>query len=110
MECAALFSPSVMQSQNMPANNYPGFDIFRTGINETMSSQARGHRLLWVTSKVKAAVRAHCFRSCLTTLFLSIICAASSIAFVAGLRYQSLASSALRLRRQDDLVMIHAIC
>ena len=65
-------------SEICPEITIQDFHIFR-GINETMSSLAPRHRLLWVTSKLKATVRAHCFRSFLTALFLSIICAASSI-------------------------------
>ena len=36
---------------------------FPTVIDERMFSDARGHRRLWLISKVKAAVRALCFRS-----------------------------------------------
>ena len=52
--------------------------------------KARGHRRLWLISKVKGAVRARCFRSFWTTLFLSIICAASIDAFVARLALSEL--------------------
>jgi len=50
----------------------------------------------------EAAIKARCFRSLLTTLFLSIICAASSLHSSQSLRYQSSVSSVLSLRRQED--------
>ena len=45
-----------------------------------------------------------------TILFRPIMCAASSMRLSQSLRCQSLASSVLRPRRQDDLVMIREIC
>lgn len=74
--------------------------VFPTVINETMSSEARGHRRLWPIYKVKGAARVRCSRSFSKILFLSIICVASSTPSSQGLRYQSLASRALKLRNK----------